>query len=681
MADLTQRLKTLLAAERWLTGKGVLLLAGAVLTALVTLLALLQPPFLQKADLFVYDQLLARRAVPPQAADPVLVAIDEASLAAYGQWPWPRYRLALLVERLYAQGAKVVALDFLMPEPDRTSPEVIVQERQRDRVAAPVSAGVAGTDSRDSNTQRLAQALAQGPSVLGYYLHYQATPAGTSTSTAPIAPPHVPDGTVVARTAQYRGLPIRPTGQLRSLPQLTDAAIAEGFTNATEDIDGTLRRVPLLLTVDGKEYPSLALTTLLAASPERTLQLANADGENLLHWNSRRIPLDASGYLLLDYRRPPPAMVSAQRVMQGTLPPDRLRDRIVLLGAQATGLGDLHRTPQGKPISGLAVHATVMNNILSNTFVLRPRWAHGAELALALLTGLLATALLSYAGFLPATLLVTLGTLVCYAASQALMLTRGIHLSPLLPMLTLLLSGSVLGLLKYGITARKLRLRTQDLLQAQDEIIVSMSVLAEARDKETGGHIRRTQRYVEILASQLATMPRYAHLTRFDIELLTKSAPLHDIGKVGIPDAVLQKPGKLTEDEFKTMQTHTLIGSEALSRIVSESGHPEKQTFLNYAREMTASHHEHWNGAGYPQGLRGEAIPLAGRLMALADVYDALISARVYKKPMTHEQVCQFIAEKSGTQFDPDIVAAFMARHEDFRKTAEAFADPVEGDA
>ncbi len=294
-------------------------------------------------------------------------------------------------------------------------------------------------------------------------------------------------------------------------------------------------------------------------------------------------------------------MVSAQQVLQGTLPPDRLRDRIVLLGAQATGLGDLHRTPQGKPISGLAVHATVMDNILSNTFVLRPRWAHGAELALALVTGLLATALLS------------------------------------------------------------------------------MSVLAEARDKETGGHIRRTQRYVEILAKQLATTPRHAHLSSFDVELLTKSAPLHDIGKVGIPDAVLQKPGKLTEDEFKTMQTHTLIGSEALSRIVSESGHPEKQTFLNYAREMTASHHEHWNGAGYPHGLRGEAIPLAGRLMAVADVYDALISARVYKKPMTHEQVCQFIAEKAGTQFDPDIVAAFTARQEDFRKTAEAFADPVEG--
>lgn len=245
-------------------------------------------------------------------------------------------------------------------------------------------------------------------------------------------------------------------------------------------------------------------------------------------------------------------------------------------------------------------------------------------------------------------------------------------------MLTLVLSGSVLSLLKYGITARKLRLRTRDLLNAQDDIIISMSVLAEARDKETGGHIRRTRRYVEILANQLARTPRYAHLSRFDIELLAKSAPLHDIGKIGIPDAILQKPGKLTDAEYAIMQSHTLIGAAALSRIVSDSGHPEKQTFLDYARQMTESHHEHWNGQGYPHHLQGDAIPLAGRLMALADVYDALISRRVYKKPYTHAEVCQFITEKSGSQFDPDIVAAFMARNDEFWRVAEAFADPVE---
>jgi len=659
------------APDRWMEGKLAILLTGLALTALVTLISLFQPNFLQKADLFVYDQLLASRAVPAQSADPVLVVIDEASLAAYGQWPWPRYRLAMLVERLHAQGARVIALDFLMPEADRTSPEVILRERLRDQVDAPA---LPATGSEDSNSQRLGAALAKGPSILGYFLNF----ADSATRDQPPNPPKPPDGLVVTRLAGYPDLPAMPSGPLRSLPQLTGAASGEGFTNAQEDIDGTLRRVPLLLTVGGKDYPSLAFATLLAASPDRRMQLAQEESENVLRWADRKIPLDASGYLLLDYRRPPPEAISALAVLQNQVPADRLRNRIVLLGAQATGLGDLHRTPLGKPLSGLAVHATVIDNILANTFVRRPDWARGAELALTLLTGLLATVLLSRTGFLVASLLVTGGTLACYAASQALMISRGIHLSPLLPMLTLVLLGSVLSLLKYGITAHKLRLRTRDLLDAQDDIIISMSVLAEARDKETGGHIRRTRRYVEILAKQLATTPRYAHLTHFDIELLAKSAPLHDIGKIGIPDAILQKPGKLTADEYAIMQSHTLIGSAALSRIVNDSGHPEKQTFLDYARQMTESHHEYWNGKGYPHQLHGDAIPLAGRLMALADVYDALISRRVYKKPYTHAEVCQFITEKSGSQFDPDIVAAFMAKNGEFLRVAEAFADPLE---
>jgi adenylate cyclase len=282
---------------------------------------------------------------------------------------------------------------------------------------------------------------------------------------------------------------------------------------------------------------------------------------------------------------------------------------------------------------------------------------------------------LSRFGFGLSLLTVMAGTIGCYWGARQLLVSQGVHLSPLLPILALVLVTAVLSLLKHGIEARKLRSRTQDLLEAQDDIIISMSVLAEARDKDTGMHIRRTQRYVEILARQLATTPRYAHLTGQDVELLAKSAPLHDIGKVGIPDSILQKPGLLTADEYTVMQAHTLLGADAITRIVVDSGHAEKQHFLDYARQMIESHHERWDGHGYPHGLRGEEIPLAGRLMALADVYDALVSGRVYKKELSHAEVRDFIAQQSGTQFDPDIVAAFMARHEDFYKVAQAFAD------
>ena len=663
--------KSLSDAGGWWRGRLLILLAGFGLTLAVAMLAVFQPLTLHKADLFVYDQLLASRAMPPQSAEPVLVGIDEESLAAFGQWPWPRYRLAMLVERLHSLGAEVIALDFLMPEPDRTSPEVIRKERRRDLLEPAVAMS---PNETDSNSQRLARALAQGPAVLGYYLDF--AQAGSEGPARP--PPGVPPGLVVARSPgdslARRLLP----GQIRSLQMLTDAAAAEGFTNAQEDLDGTLRRVPLLLAVAGREYPSLAFAALLSASRERQLQVTSDAGETLLRWGQRTIPLDASGNLLLDFRSTPRQPLSALSILRDELPPDSLHGRIVVIGAWAKGLGDQHRTPLGQSVSGLEVHATVIDNILAGTFVMRPNWARGAELSFVLIAGLLATLLLSRSGFVVSSLVMLAGTIGFYWGARQLMISSGLHLSPLLPMLTLILISTALSLLKYGIEAHKLRLRTQDLLDAQDEIIVSMSVLAEARDKETGGHIRRTQRYVEILASQLATTPRYAYLTPFDIELLAKSAPLHDIGKVGIPDSILQKPGKLTEAEYGIMQSHTLIGAEALARIVGGSGHPEKQSFLDYARQMTESHHEHWDGHGYPHQLAGENIPLAGRLMALADVYDALISPRVYKKPFSHAEVCDFIIQKAGAQFDPEVVAAFAARNAEFFKVAQAFADPLE---
>jgi len=250
-----------------------------------------------------------------------------------------------------------------------------------------------------------------------------------------------------------------------------------------------------------------------------------------------------------------------------------------------------------------------------------------------------------------------------------------LHLSPLLPMLAPLLVTACLGLLKYGIEVRRVRRRTRDLVEAQDTVIVAMSALAEARDNETGQHLLRTQRYVGLLARQLAKTAKYAELTSSDIELLAKSAPLHDIGKVGIPDSILRKPGKLTADEYKIMQAHPLIGAEALGRIIDATGHPEKHAFLNYARQMIESHHERWDGAGYPYGLRGEAIPLAGRLMALADVYDALISRRVYKQGYSHGLARDFIRANAGSHFDPDVVAAFLAIEAGFAEIARRFAD------
>jgi len=217
------------------------------------------------------------------------------------------------------------------------------------------------------------------------------------------------------------------------------------------------------------------------------------------------------------------------------------------------------------------------------------------------------------------------------------------------------------------------RLKTREVQLTQAVMIESLATLAEYRDPETGGHIKRTQNYVKALALQLKEHARFSDLLDEEtIELLYLSAPLHDVGKVGVRDNILLKAGRLDDDEFELMKKHTLFGEEALRLTEQKLGN---STFLRHAREIAGSHQEKWDGSGYPRALKGEAIPVSGRLMAVADVYDALISKRVYKPPMPHEKAVAIIREGRGTHFDPDVVDAFLALEDTFRNIALTFAD------
>jgi len=216
--------------------------------------------------------------------------------------------------------------------------------------------------------------------------------------------------------------------------------------------------------------------------------------------------------------------------------------------------------------------------------------------------------------------------------------------------------------------------RTKQISIVQDVTIMAMASLAETRDQETGNHIRRTQHYVRLLALELRKQPKFAAvLDDSTIELLFKSAPLHDIGKVGIPDAILLKPGKLTPEEFEVMKTHTTLGRDAI--VAAEALLDEPVSFLEYAREIAYSHQEKWDGTGYPEGLAGERIPLSALLMAVADFYDALISRRVYKPTFPHEKAVEIIREGRGKHFDPEVVDGFLAIQEACRAIAARYAD------
>lgn len=219
-----------------------------------------------------------------------------------------------------------------------------------------------------------------------------------------------------------------------------------------------------------------------------------------------------------------------------------------------------------------------------------------------------------------------------------------------------------------------LRAKSEEIQKIQDATIIAFSSLAETRDNETGMHIRRTQNYVLALARALKSHPRFAaELTESSIQLLFKSAPLHDIGKVAIPDNVLLKPGKLTAEEFDIMKTHTTAGRDAI--LTAEKSLGEHNSFLSAARVIAYGHHEKWDGSGYPQGLAGESIPVFARVMAVADVYDALISRRIYKAGMPHAKAVDIIREGRGSHFDPVVCDHFLLVHEEFSAIAAQFND------
>lgn len=216
----------------------------------------------------------------------------------------------------------------------------------------------------------------------------------------------------------------------------------------------------------------------------------------------------------------------------------------------------------------------------------------------------------------------------------------------------------------YFRSYHQLRKATQRVEQSQDSIIFAMSSLSSLRDQETGGHLERCSKYVAILAENLRKTKQFKpYITKEYIQTLASIAPLHDIGKVGVADAILRKPGKLTELEFEEMKQHSAMGSEILkmarNRLLFQSN-------LDLAIELTRHHHERWDGKGYPDSLSGGSIPLSARIMAIADVYDALRSERYYKAGLSHDESVKIILDGSGTQFDPEIIRVFQSCHRDF---------------
>ena len=671
------------AACRLVRNRRALVAAALICSLFWSGLCLSPPRLFRMVNHKIYDSMHHGLPVSKDAGMPAIVDIDEKSLAEIGQWPWPRYVVSRLLTRIQDMDAAAVGLDIVFAESDRTSVHIVERDLSREVRADVRIIGV--PDNYRDNDRILADTLAAGPFVLGYPFFYDPKPipdtgvcdlhpvALSIASTAPVDPEavHLP-----------RARDVTP-----NLPEFCEAAPASGFINASPDEDGVLRKIGMVTRYRGRFYPGLGLATFLEATGARNLflQTTRHTPEFLrmtVAGRPLRIPLDRNGHLLIRHYGGPGSFESipASDILLGRVPAKTLAGRIVFVGSSAPALSDVHPTPLHPLVPGIEIQASVVRNMLARDFVARPWWTVWAESALVLLAGLCATLLLlwrrSLIGFL---FTVFLGAGLWFG-SHLLLVRGGLFLSPQFPVLAMVGIFCVATLIKFLGEEAKNREQTEMLLKAQELTLHSLASLAETRDNETGNHLLRTQEYVRILAEYLSRKSRGYAIFRDpeNVTYLYKSAPLHDIGKVGIPDRILLKPARLDSAEFEVMKRHTRYGRDALVRAEERLETELTSPYFRFARDVVFAHHEQWSGGGYPLGLAGEQIPPAGRLMAMADVYDALRSQRVYKPAFSHAKTRGIIVSGRGTHFDPEVVDAFLALEERFVEIAERYADPEE---
>ncbi len=645
------------------------LLCGILFSLFLFFLNLVKPALSDFLHYRFYDFLLsANRGT--SSSIPVIVDIDEKSLKQYGQWPWPRYRMATLLEKLRNLGALSIGLDMLFAEVDRASIHSIRKELSRD-FGVEFNLREIPQSLRD-NDQRLAKTLSQGSIVLGYQFLFEEGSDSEGCLLHPIPINQLGHDQAGRDSALF----IHARGVSCNLKLFSEAAAGSGFFNISPETDGILRRVPLIMEHKGQWYPSLALATLMKALGTKDVLLKpDKKGVDSLYLNHTAIPLTSTGSLLIRFRGKGRTFdyVSAADVLSDRIPAGKVQGKIIFVGTSASGLKELKPTPFDPVFPGVEVHATVVDNILKKDFVSRPHWAAGLESLGVLVLGLISALILAWIGAGWSSLLLGIVGVGVWQGSAWTFRNEGIFISPVLPLIVLVCNFSILTFFRFWQEEQRVKERTRELAMVQEATIESMSSLTETRDPRTGEHIRRTQNYIRLLAEYLKHHPRFRpYLDDETIDLLCKSAPLHDIGKVGVSDKILLKPGRLTDQEFEEMKRHTLYGRDTILAAERKLGNI---SFLRFAREIAYTHHERWDGSGYPEGLKGEQIPVPGRLMALADSYDALTSQRVYKPQIPHDKAVEIIIDEKGSHFDPEVVDAFLEVKERFRQIALKYGD------
>ncbi len=637
-------------------------LAGVAATLVTALLCVYQPAFLRNSEYDVYDTLM--RVVPTRrpTGQVVVIDVDEKSLSSIGQWPWRRDVVARLIARLRDLGASAVALDIVFAE----------EERHEGVGPSPDAA--------------LAETVSSGKVILGYAMTFEAV---SETSKECL---HHPISLAVIRPEDEPSADpfFRASDVICNLDTLSRAAAGSGFLNAAPDSDGILRRVPLLVEFENAVYPSLALAAVSASVQmgDAILRVANMNSSSLLLTSRGEsgpgrhsvIPLDGKSSALVRYRGVKRTFpyVSAVDVLRGNVPAHVINDKVVFVGTTALGTREVVATPLDTLFTGVEVQATVADNLLQQDVFYRPQSALVIESLSVLGLGLTVAFVSGRFGAIRGAVTAALFVAGVWAGAAALMV-GGVYLSPLFP--TLGLAAGLAAMVTAGHIEERRRAdhAGAETATARRLMIQTLLSLVEVRDAETGRHSRRTQQLTRVLVEALAPHPAFRdYLTPERIELLSTLAPLHDIGKVGVPDRVLHKPGALTPEEQAEMRRHPEYGLNVIVNAQDAAGVRDDLT-LTVAKDIVYFHHERWDGSGYPEGRRGNEIPIAGRIIAIVDVYDAMLAPRPYHGPMTHAEVMSIIINGRASHFDPDVVDAWVSVAARIERLSTGCDDTVRG--
>ena len=613
----------------------LLLLCGLLPTLAAAILSLYRPAFFANLEYSVYDTLVRWTPTRQPSGRVVIVDIDERSLAAVGQWPWRRDVISRLINNLRDRGAATVALDIMFPEPDRYE-----------------GAG-------PSPDEVLSHTLGQGRVILGYGLLFESPTAAQDACVQHALGLPIIRGASVQTDDPF----FLATSAVCNLPGLTSAAEASGFLNAAPDPDGILRRAPLLMQYGDRVYPALSLAAVRAATATRNLMLRVANvNTSSLTLDGQGVPLDGKSNLLLRYRGAKRTFryVSAVDVLRSQSDANEFRDKIVFVGTTALGTREVVATPLDTLFVGVEVQATVADNLLQRDFMYRPE--HGVTLETQIVIGLgtIAALIVARFGLLWGALAVSAFIIAVWTGTQSLLATDGGYFSPLYPTMGLLTGMASMTVAGLGVERRRAERASVEKATSQRLMVQTLLSLTGIRDEETGRHSRRTQKYTRVIAQELSKHPDFRqYLTPERVELMSSLAPLHDIGKVGVPDRVLNKPGQLTPEELAEMRRHPRYGRDVIENAERAAG-VRDDVALAVAKDIVYTHHEWWDGSGYPEGLRGTAIPIPGRVMAIVDVYDAILTRKLYQAPMSNEDAVAFIVKGKGSHFDPAVVDAFV---------------------